>query len=238
MIRVLSVCANFEYIYMIWCNFPGNWPYLQLHEYQYNMGLLLIEKKEWANKYEEIRQALIELQEALKHEKELHQLDSSEFEKREESLRKALGVEKQCVADVKWHLFSIHTSFTEEASFFGSSTLFYRKNWLHLQLEKALREMRSEMAEVKFMAEKKLSDVRALEANLEEKSLEIEAKLHSADARLAEASRKNSQADYKLEEIQERERKFDKDKLSYDTKYALVFNFAGLVYIIQLIKCC
>jgi chromosome segregation ATPase len=82
------------------------------------------------------------------------------------------------------------------------------------------------MAEVKFMAEKKISDARALEASLEEKSLEIEAKLHSADARLAEASRKNSQADHKLEEIQERERKFDKDKLSYDTEYApLLFAF-------------
>lgn len=84
------------------------------------------------------------------------------------------------------------------------------------------------------MAEKKLSDVRALEASLEEKSLEIEAKLHSADARLAEASRKNSQADHKLEEIQERERKFDKDKLSHDTEYAsLFFTFLDLFTLIN-----
>jgi DNA repair exonuclease SbcCD ATPase subunit len=95
------------------------------------------------------------------------------------------------------------------------------------------------MAEVKFMAEKKISDARALEASLEEKSLEIEAKLHSADARLAEASRKNSQADHKLEEIQERERKFDKDKLSYDTEYApLLFAFFSDLFIFELFARC
>lgn len=156
----------------------------ELVDYQYNMGLLLIEKKEWSAKLEEIKQALSEANEAYRREHTAHLIALSEVEKREENLRKALGVENQCVRE----------------------------------LEKELREMRSQYAETKYVADSKLDEAKALATSVEENSLHVQLKLRAADAKTAEVSRKSSDIERKLRDIEAQENTLRRERSSFNTE--------------------
>lgn len=73
------------------------------------------------------------------------------------------------------------------------------------QLEKALKEMRAEAAEVKESADKQVVHAREMVYGIDEKLQTADAKLYEAQAIRAEASRRHAESERKVQEAEARE---------------------------------
>jgi hypothetical protein len=74
---------------------------LQLHDYQHNMGLLLMERNDWTTNYKLLEIAAIEKKDKLKQEQSEHLISLTEAEKREKSLKRDLEAQKHRVYEVR-----------------------------------------------------------------------------------------------------------------------------------------
>ncbi|XP_057951774.1 protein CROWDED NUCLEI 4 isoform X1 [Malania oleifera] len=73
----------------------------EIFDHQHHMGLLILERKEWASKHEQVKSSAESAELRYKCEQAAHSSALAEAKKREDSLKKALGVEKECIANIE-----------------------------------------------------------------------------------------------------------------------------------------
>ncbi|CAH8252163.1 unnamed protein product [Arabidopsis lyrata] len=124
----------------------------ELYGYQHNMGLLLMENKELVSKHEQLNQAIQEAQEILKREQSSHLYALTTVEQREENLRKALGLEKQCVQELEKALRETQEEnskmrLTSEAKLVEANALVASVNGRSSDVENKIYSAESKLAE-------------------------------------------------------------------------------------------
>ncbi|KAJ0039636.1 hypothetical protein Pint_27829 [Pistacia integerrima] len=85
----------------------------EIFDHQHHMGLLILERKELASKYEQINAAAEAAEILHKRDQAAHLSAMAEAKKREESLKKALGVEKECLASIEKALHEMRAESAE-----------------------------------------------------------------------------------------------------------------------------
>ncbi|MCO5596915.1 hypothetical protein L7F22_050986 [Adiantum nelumboides] len=184
----------------------------ELYDYQYNMGLLLMERKEWGTKTEKLKASAQDAEENLRRELAAHLIAVSEAEKREENVKKALAVERQCVIDLERALKEMRAD-AAELKVSAENKLVHARELVAGTAEKGLLAdsklheadaLQAEAVRKHGIAERKLQEAEAREDALRRERLAFKAQQEAYEAELARHRQSLLEWESKLQEGQER----------------------------------
>ncbi|XP_017985281.1 PREDICTED: protein CROWDED NUCLEI 4 [Theobroma cacao] len=142
----------------------------ELFDHQHHMGLLILERKELASKYDQIKSSAEATEIMHKRDQAAHISALAEAKKREDGLKKALGVEKECITSIEKALHEMRAE-SAETKVAAESRLAEAR----IMIEDAQKKF--VVAEAKFNAAKSLqAEVSLFQRTAERKLQEVEAR--------------------------------------------------------------
>lgn len=151
----------------------------EIYDYQRHLGLLLLERKEWTAKYEQVKTSADSAEALHKRNQAAHLSALSEARKREENLKKALAVEKLCVTNIEKALHEIRAE-SAETKVASESKLAEARTMMDDAQRRltegdaklhAAESLQAEASRYHSAAERKLQDVEAREDALRRRML-------------------------------------------------------------------
>ncbi|CAH9111329.1 unnamed protein product [Cuscuta europaea] len=142
----------------------------ELYDHQHHMGLLILERKQWESKYEQLMATSDSAQLLYKREQAARMTDLAEAKKREENLKRALGIEKECVANIEKALHEMRTEYAEAKV--AAETQLAEARRLMEDAQKKYTEAESKMC----MAESLETEARRFRSTAQRKLNEVEAR--------------------------------------------------------------
>ncbi|PKA65973.1 Putative nuclear matrix constituent protein 1-like protein [Apostasia shenzhenica] len=158
----------------------------EIYDYQCNMGLILLEKKDLESKYEEVKSSLKLAENMHKRDQAANHSALAEGRRREESLKKALGIEKECLANIEK---ALHETRAESAE-------------IKVSYERKLAEAKSMMESAQKQYDEaisKIHDAESLHAEVSRRDNTALRKLQDVEAREDELRRRISTFHYECE---------------------------------------
>lgn len=184
----------------------------EIYDLQHHMGLLILEKKELASKYEQVTAFAESSQLAHKHESAMNKSALTESRKREECLKKTVGVKDACIASLEKALHEMRAECAEtkvaaESKFAEARLLIDEAQKKFTEAEAkmcAAESLQEEANRFNSVAERKLRDVEAREDNLRRQIISFKSDCDEKDKEVTLERQSLSERQKVLQQEQER----------------------------------
>ncbi|XP_030528268.1 protein CROWDED NUCLEI 4 [Rhodamnia argentea] len=161
----------------------------EIFDHQHHMGLLILEQKELTSKYEQAKSSAEAAELKYKRNQAAHVSVQAEARKREEALRKSLGVEKECIASLEKALREMRAE-SAETKVAAENKLSEAHSMVENAQQKftvaeaklqAAESLQTEANRYHRLAERKLQEVGAREDDLRRRILSFKSECDAKD---------------------------------------------------------